>query len=382
MTVPEETVVSGLRVRLLPVPGAHTVGACLRVSAGSSADPPFPWGTAHLTEHLRIAAALDGGSRSHLTGHTGNAETRFTVAAVPEHGDRVVRTLVRLLDPARSGAAALEAERHAVALEMRAGAVNPLVLLGPAAAEAAVPEGRAADTARADGESLDRITLDDVARFTAEHYRPENAVLVLAAPSLDRERVLDVIASALPSPRAPVEPGNGDAERIPLVLPSDVDGLTVLTLPSAVSELVGRSAVRALTSPSGPLATRTARAGFPLVGSTVIAAEEHEVTVLCWRDERSDRRLRDALTSALAAEDEGVAAWHGADRREYQERAFAGVSPLGRAQLALVPPSPVPAARTMPGELRRAAASARLWRARAGVLHAEDLPEEHRDQQF
>jgi hypothetical protein len=380
----DEALVAGLRVRLISAPGTHTVGACLRVTAGSSADPARPWGTAHLTEHIRIAAALDdgpSGCRSHITGRTENAETRFTVAALPEQSHHVVRTMVRLLDHEHAvNGTVFETERHAVALEMRAVSANPLLLLGPAAAEAAVPDGRLADTARATQESLDRITPADVGQFAAEHYRPESAVLAFAAPSLDRERVLETIATTLAATRTQAPSACGDGDRPALTLSSDVDGLLVLTLPSALLDPVRRSAVRTLASSAGPIVTRTTRAGHPLLGSTVIAGEEHEVTVLCWRDEQPGDRLRQALATAFADVDrpagaEVIEAWRGTVRQEYQEQAFAQVSPLGRAQWALLSPPPVLTEHAMPDEMHRAARAARLWRVRAGVLHAVNLPE-------
>ncbi|MFC3448135.1 hypothetical protein [Amycolatopsis speibonae] len=371
MTEYEEVLVAGLRVRFVPARGAHTVGACLRVSAGSAADPLRPWGTAHLTEHLRIAAALDDGSRLHLTGRTENTETRFTLAALPEQGDEVARTLARLLGEGRPiDDAVLQAERRAVLLEMRAAAVNPLLLLGPAVAEAAVPEGRMADTTRADQASVDSITLADVEGFIEEHYRPENAVLAFAAPSALRERVLDTVSAALKPPKAPAVSGDGEADRPPIVLPSEVDGLTVLTLTAALGDHVGRSAVRALASPEGPIATRTARA----VGATTVADGKHEVTVMCWRDEQPDAGLRKAFAAIRRADPDVVESWHYAAVREHQELAFARVSPLGLAQAALLPSPPSPGAHTMSGELRRAIGTARLWRVRAGIPHAEEIP--------
>ena len=65
----------------------------------------------------------------------------------------------------------------------------------------------------------------------------------------------------------------------------------------------------------------------------MIADEEHEVTVLCWRDEQPGDQLREALATALAqpAGAEVVEAWRATVRQEHQERAFAQVSPLGRA---------------------------------------------------
>ncbi|GAB3702997.1 hypothetical protein GCM10027598_01670 [Amycolatopsis oliviviridis] len=379
MTEYEEVQVAGLLVRFVPAPGAHTVGACLRVSAGSAADPPRPWGTAHLTEHLRIAAALDDGSRLHLTGRTDNAETRFTVAALPEQEDEVVRTLARLLGDGRPlDDSVLAAERQAVLLEMRAAAANPLLLLGPAVAEATVPGGRMADTTRADQASVGGITLDDVEGFTAEHYRPENALLAVAAPPAHRKRLLDTVSAALKPSETPVASGDGEADRPPITLPSTVDGLSVLTLTVALDDHVGRSAVRALAFAEGPIGTRTARAGHPTAGMTTVTDGKHEVTVLCWRDEKPDGGLRDALATAFAAirraDPDVVESWHYAAVREFQELAFARVSPLGLAQAALLPPPPSPGAHTMAGELRRAIGTARSWRVRAGTPHAEEMP--------
>ena len=375
-----EVVVSGLRVRLVAMPAARTVGACLRVAAGSGADPARPWGTAHLTEHVRIAAAGGGpaGSGLHITGRTENAETRFTMAGLAEQSGSIAGALARILDPRHTvRAAVVDAERHAVQLESRAASANPLLLLAPAAAEAAVPDGHLADTARATVDSVDRITARHVDEFTVERYRPRAAVLTLAGPQPHRDRLLETIAAALPpDDPGPAEiRGSAPADRPPLELPPELDGLLVLTLPTAVRDPLSRSVARALTADAGPFATLAARAGHALIGRATITADRHEVVVLCWRDDRSGgprSALAAALAAARRADQEITGAWRDSVLRDFQEHAFARASPLGRAQSELLPepldPVSVPA---IPDELRRATRRVRLWRLTTGMLHPE-----------
>jgi hypothetical protein len=383
VTDTEDVLAGGVRVRLLEVPGAHTVGACLRVAAGSADDPARPWGTAHLTEHVRIAAAL-GGSGLHLSGRTENAETRYTVAGLAEQSEDIVRALASILDHGRFvGEGVFKAEQHAVELEARAMTANPLLLLGPLAAAAAVPAGRLADSVRATSASLARITPEHVKEFTAERYRGPGAELVVAGPRQNRARLVDTVAATLPpaSSEAPATKPQRSAE--PSALPSELDGLVVLTVPVTGPDPLRRSVARAL---AGSFAEPVARAGHAVLGRTAVTDEHHEVTVLCWRDDLRDRAaagsLRGALADALAAAHQAggalVGGWRATVVREHQERLFAGGSPLGRAQCALLPPAlPLSALDTPEAvdELRGAASRARLWRVRSRQLHPETVTE-------
>ena len=388
----EEAVVHGLPVRMVAMPAAHTVGACLRVGAGSAADPAHPWGTAHLTEHVRIAAAggEPAGSPLHIIGRTENSETRFTMAGLAEQSTSIAGALARLLHSGRTvDAAAFDAERHAVRLEGRALSTSPLLLLGPASAEAAVPGARMAAAASATAETIGRISAADVEAFTAEHYRPDNAVLTIAGALPPRELLLEAIAETLTSARSyrgsrRPEPADGAAPpRPPLRLPPTLDGLLVLTLPAAGRGSLARSVARALAGAGGPFVTGTAAAGHTLIGRTAVSAGEHEVAVLCWRDEPG---LRTALATAFAAviraDEPVVEAWRAAVLAEFQEHAFARESPLGRAQCELLPPpqQPLPHLATCPpvlaDDLRRTAELGRVWRLRSGILHASTTEED------
>jgi hypothetical protein len=256
-------------------------------------------------------------------------------------------------------------------------------------AGATVPGGRLADTDRATVDSVGRITPAHVDAFTTERYRPRAAVLTLAGPLPDPDRLLETISDALPpeDPGPPAAPGGAPADRPPLELPPELDGLLVLALPAAPGPLA-RSVARSLTGDAGPFATSAARAGHSLIGRATIAADRHEVVVLCWRDDdrAGGRGLRGALAAAHRAGPGFTGIWRDAVLRDYQEHAFARASPLGRAQCELLPepldPASAPAryARALPDELRRATRRARLWRVTAGTLHpetdaeSEDLP--------
>ncbi|GLZ01150.1 hypothetical protein [Actinoplanes sp. NBRC 103695] len=372
-----EFVVSGLCVRLSDLPGAHTAGACLRVAAGSSADPVHLWGTAHLTEHIRIAAVT--GSGLHITGRTENTETRFTMAGLAEQSESMVGALTRILDPRNTiGSTAFEAERAAVNVESRAAAVNPLLLLGPAAAEAALPGEGLADALRATVDTVGRITPAHVDAFTGERYRPGAAVLTFAGPLPDPGALLEVIAEALPACAAtPPPPARTDAGVPALRLPAELDGLLVLTVPVAEPAPFSRSVARALAA--------AAQTELAVIGRTTVTSARREVIVLCWRGDRRAEDLRTAVSGTLAAArrgDEAMAdAWRSGVLRSFQEHAFARASPLGRAQSELLDPPLNPAtapdghASALPGEMRRTADRARLWRVAAGKLHPETVPQ-------
>ena len=372
-----DIVLSGLRVRLADMPGAHTVGACLRIATGSGADPERRWGTAHLTEHIRIAAVT--GSGLHITGRTENAETRFTMAGLAEQSRSIAGALTRILDPRNTVAGTVfEAERAAVNLESRAAVANPLLLLGPAAAEAALPGEGLADTIRATADTVGLITPAYVDAFTSEHYRPGAAVLTFAGPLPDAEALLEAISEALPADDGAPRPEAGPrADQPPVELPAELDRLLVLTVPVAGPAPFSRSVARALAD-----AAQTVHA---VIGRVTVTAARHEVIVICWRDDHRAEDLRTAVSGTLAAARRGddaiVDAWRSGILRSFQEHAFAGASPLGRAQCELLDPplnpttAPAGHASALPGELRRTADRAGLWRVTAGTLHPETVPQ-------
>jgi hypothetical protein len=366
-------VISGLRVRLVDMPGAHTVGACLQIAAGSGADPARPWGTAHLSEHIRIAAAA--GSGLHITGRTGNAETTFTMAGLAEQSLPIARTLARILDPGVTvDPSVFEAERAAVILESRAETANPMLLLGPAAAEAAVPGQGLSDAARATADTLGRITRAHVDDFTREHYRPGAAVLSLAGPLPVGGALRETISEALPSGAAgPSPPDGGGAGPSPIELPAELDGTPVLTVPVAGPAPFSRSVARTLAD--------AVWAGPAVAGRATVTAARHEVIVICGRPGHA---AGNPWAAARRDDDMMVDAWRRGLLRSFQEHAFAAASPLGRAQCELLDPPLHPAtdparyAAQVPAELRRAAGRARLWRVTGGTLRPATAPTEEK----
>ncbi|MEU4118473.1 hypothetical protein AB0F71_28760 [Kitasatospora sp. NPDC028055] len=384
----------GLRVRLLERPGARTTGAVLLVRAGSADDRPAALGAAHLAEHLRIAAGPPGpASMPPVRGVTDNTTTRFSAVSLPEDAAALAARLAGLLGTSDPAGTVFEAERQAVLVEHRQAAANPLLALGPAVADAALPGHGLAATRWADADALARLTPADTAAFTDRHYRRAVAGLALTGPSLDPDRILAAIdAAARPSPPAAqgayeayaesdaADAADGPSEDRgrrgghPLALSPELDGLVLLSL---TCDAAATDHLTALLGPEGTAPAAALRHGHPVLGRTCLTGRSPSgravaVHVLCWRAGADADRLADSLAAgapayrAAATAPEALAR---ASLRRRQEDAHAARTPLGAAAALLGeapdgPASPAPPARQAPPAPEGLA----LWRVDRGVL--------------
>ncbi|WP_329566397.1 hypothetical protein [Kitasatospora sp. NBC_01266] len=337
--IPTEQVLRGLTVRLAPMPGAHSVAACLTVRCGSRDDAPGPAGAAHLAEHLRVVAEAEVDRAAvPVFARTDIARTYFQAIGPPEAVPAMIRRLVGILcsgTDRQAPAAVLEAERQAVCLETRRMDINPLLRAGPLFAAAAATEPGMDAIGRTTLASIGAVTADQVTALVADRYRPTNAVLCLAGPPAALTAVTDLIAAALPesSPRlgarpaaVPIAPAATDVLCVP-----ELDGLVALTLIRSRAD--HHPDPHALLADAGPLVEAGRRIGLPLLGRTTISNADQQADVLCWRPETRAEQLLDALRAVLAAPRRGLTdqVVERVRRIRRQEEQFTRATPLGRA---------------------------------------------------
>ena len=342
----------GLRVSLLQMPKANTVGAVLLIGAGAADDQAPAFGAAHLAEHVRIAAGPSGpASMPPVRGTTGNVTTRFSAVGLPEDAPALAAHLAGLLGSAKVPSETFEAERQAAMIEVRHTSSSPLLSLGPAVAAAAAPGHALAATVRADASSLARLTPLQVQNFTDRHYRRSCAELVLSGPELPNDEVLQVVDSAARSVRdcPPIHPaadgfcgagrtgaaGHATYGEETVGLSPELDGLVLLSL---IRGPVMTDHAAALIGPGGVVEAAGARLGHQVTGRSAVSGRTLSVEVLCWRAGADAGVLASALTaksdelwSAAAAPGTLVRA---AVRRR-QESAYRARTPLGAAAALL-----------------------------------------------
>lgn len=311
-----EILASGLTLHLLDLPVAHTLGACLQVSSGAANDPPAPWGTAHVTEHVRIAAAH---GPFHLFGTTGNSTMTFSLTALPSDAVHAARTLAALLSAAPVPDATFAAEVEAARVEARAAESRPLLRLGAAVAEAVLPGSGMSAAVLGDHTALGRVTPTDVDSYSARYLRPHRSRLAIAGPGLPADEIRAVL-SELENPSR-----TADAVPVPASIEVDasLNGVVGLALSADPWDAATHEPQVAMVE------SALSRAGLPPTGRGTIHAGTAAVRVLCWQNDPDPAAIR----AAVDAPRSGPLAAHDVARR--QQTAFAAHSPLGRAQSAL-----------------------------------------------
>jgi zinc protease len=205
---------SGMMVVLERAPTRGMVGVVLTVAAGSAQDPPGKEGLAHYVEHLTYRAAPKNGKGTvddelARLGATYNATTNpdFTryfefapAASLPALLELVSRRLSTPIDNIDPRGAAVE--RDVVTNELRqrnhTGVYGQVLgSLQAAVFPADHPYSRPTiGTAR----TIAALTVADAQAFTAAHYRPGNATLVLVGEFPDDAAALTRMVQELPRP--------------------------------------------------------------------------------------------------------------------------------------------------------------------------------------
>ncbi|WP_035800291.1 peptidase M16 family protein [Kitasatospora mediocidica] len=350
VTIVEERV-GGLLVRLVALPWARSVGGCLAVDCGSRDDGTAPASTAHLAEHVRVAAGAAGGRRAGpVFAQTDVARTYFRATAAPEDATEMARGLLDILGDASVDERALEAERAAVELETARMDAGPLLRAGGLFAAAAADEPGMDAVARTTRADIHEVTHQQVADLVAWGYRAPNSVLALAGPP----HALAAVPRALADRLTAGPPAAAPADRPlvchpPMRLPA-LDGILAVTLtrPRANEDPLHR----ALLSDRGPLVAAGADCGVGLLGRTTVDNATQAVDVLCWRPAAALERLSDRLRAVCAdpVRFSGPELVARVTRAARQQEAFATFTPMARALSAALATAPDPSA-SSPGRL-------------------------------
>ncbi|MEV6957354.1 hypothetical protein [Streptomyces sp. NPDC051183] len=360
-----EIELAGLRLRLVPVPWARSVGGCLAVACGSRDDPPTAASTAHLAEHVRALSGAGHVRRSvPVFAQTDIARTLFRATAAPEAAADLAARLVDVLGDASVDEATLESERTAVELETARMDSSALLRAGGLFAAAAADEPGMDSIARTRREDVAAVTHRQVAALTAWGYRADRAVLAVAGPPEALRAVPDAVAARLarhPHPAAAARPTaarpTAAAATPRLRLPA-LDGLLAVTLtrPRQAADLHAR----AVLGDRGPLVAAGLREGVPLLGRTTVENAEQAVDVLCWKPAGNNRQLAEHLPAACTAQEADDTVRELAARQARHEHAFTTHTPMAQALAAALDDPAAP--RRITGRLRLA-----VWRVTDGI---------------
>ncbi|KOU18266.1 hypothetical protein ADK52_30705 [Streptomyces sp. WM6372] len=368
-----EVRVAGLRVRLVPMPWARSVGGCLAVACGSRDDAPGTASTAHLAEHVRAIAGT-GAARQTVPvfAQTDIARTLFRATAAPHGAADLAARLVDVLGDATVDERLLESERMAVELETARMDSGPLLRAGGLFAAAACDEPGMDAVARTRRADIPAVTHREVADLVAWGYRPGRAVLSVAGPPEALETVAETVERRLHRLAEGTGPDAAESHRVltraPRMCLPALDGLVAVTLTRPRQD-EGLWA-RALLSDPGPVVAAGVRAGVPLVGRTTVENAHQAVDVLCWKPApRSRAALTERLRAACAAAEVDQDVLTRVAREARQERAFAGFTPMARALRAALADSAAPAAPAATSAPPTAAGALRLsvWHVAGGV---------------
>ncbi len=190
MALRQRRLANGLQVVSLPTEAAGTVSVQVWYRVGGKDDPPGRSGFAHLFEHLMFKRTryMADEMFDRLTEDVGGQNNAFTAEdmtayqnEVPSnHLDRLLWAEAERLAHLQVDQASFDSERRVVIEEFRervlADPYGRLFNALPGLVFEAHPYRRPVIGSEAD---LNAATLDDVRRFHATYYRPDNAVLIV-----------------------------------------------------------------------------------------------------------------------------------------------------------------------------------------------------------
>ncbi|MCY1268883.1 coenzyme PQQ biosynthesis protein PqqF [compost metagenome] len=189
--IAEYRLANGLRAILAPDANSTAIAFNMIYLTGSLADPEGQGGTAHLLEHLLFKGTerlpgrqlVEGlsqrGIKSNAT--TSFDRTRYTafLAAEPDKLDYLLALEADRMLNARFDQADLQGETEVVLRELELAQDNPLSALGQQMFATATPGQGFGRPVLGSREELKSIGLEQLRAFYREHYRPDNAVIVM-----------------------------------------------------------------------------------------------------------------------------------------------------------------------------------------------------------
>lgn len=217
MALHQRTLTNGLQVVGLPASGGATVSVQVWYRVGGKDDPPGRSGFAHLFEHMMFKSTrhMPDEMFDRLTEDVGGRNNAFTAedmtayqSEVPaNHLERLLWAEAERMSNLQVTQDHFDSERKVVIEELRqrvlADPYGRLFNALPAVCFERHPYKRPVIGSQAD---LEAATLDDVRRFHATYYRPDNAVLIVVGdfdpPQFDAW--VDRYFGPLPRPAQPV----------------------------------------------------------------------------------------------------------------------------------------------------------------------------------
>ena len=225
----ERRLSNGLRLLTLAdaEPLGHTVAVQLWYRVGGKDDPPGRSGFAHLFEHLMFKATrhMPAEQIDRLTEDVGGSNNAFTMADMTVFHSQVPANHLEPLLWAEAermanldvSQASLDSEREVVKEELRqrvlADPYGPLFHALPGLGYQHHPYRRPVIGELAE---LEAATLDEVRAFHERHYRPDNALLVVAGrfDAVQLDRWVDHYFGSIPAGRSPLPaPAAGEPRR-------------------------------------------------------------------------------------------------------------------------------------------------------------------------
>ncbi len=213
----DRTLANGLRVLALPDARTPTVAIQMWYRVGSRDDPDGRSGFAHLFEHLMFKSTkrMPPETLDRLTEDVGGENNAFTsddvtvyYESVPSHHlERLLWAEAERLASLMVGEADFGTERDVVKEEFRQSVLSPPYgEFGEWIVQASFAEHPYRRPTIGNIEELDAASLDEVRRFHAAFYRPDNAVLVVVGDfdPPDLRRWVDRYFGPIPNPGGPV----------------------------------------------------------------------------------------------------------------------------------------------------------------------------------
>ncbi len=214
LRVEEETLPSGARLILAPLPGRSSVSVSLLFGVGSRFEPLRLAGVSHFLEHIvfkgtaryrdsrAVSSAIEG-LGGVMNASTEKEMTVFWARVAGRHLSTALDVLSELALAPRIDPAEVEREREVVFEELKMYLDQPADLVQMAFDEAIWEGHPLARDPAGNRRSLRRIAAPELEGYRAANYRPVRLVVVIAgaiSPARARREVLRRLESRLPRP--------------------------------------------------------------------------------------------------------------------------------------------------------------------------------------
>ena len=228
MKVRETTLENGLRIVSAQLADAHSLTVNVVVGTGSRFENyAINGGVSHFLEHLlfkgsqkypsaqAIAEAVDavGGYNN---AYTGEDVTSFYIKVPARHGQLAVDILCDMVKSPLLDASEIDRERGVIVEEMNVFRDDPPRYIGTLVPELIFPDNPLGKDIIGSEEVINTIPRDDIAKYLAAHYRPNNLV-VAAAGAVDHDQLVAQVTAALgdlkPLKQPEVQPVTDEAAR-------------------------------------------------------------------------------------------------------------------------------------------------------------------------